>query len=342
MKRTGWLTVGLLVLVCAVARADVSLPAVFGDDMVLQRDIALPFWGTAEPGERVQVSIGNAAVAVMAGADGAWRVDLPAMQAGGPHKVEVRGANAVTFANVLVGDVWICSGQSNMEWPLAAARDAEAEIAAADHPTIRLFTVAKRVAQEPLTELQGAWAECNPQTAGDFSAVGYFFGRSLSTELNVPLGLIDSSWGGTPAESWTRHEILEADEDFRPILDRFAAATANYAVSQEEYEKKVAEWQAQQYFEDPGNTGFAEGLAAPDTDDSAWDIMELPALWESAGLKVDGVMWCRREVEIPGGWQGRDLVLSLGGVDDADVAYFAGVEVGSTGMETATPPMAPV
>ena len=317
----------------AAVSADVDVRPPFGDNMVLQRGMPIPVWGRAEPGESVRVQLGAARASTRADANGEWQVKLPAQEAGGPLSLEVQGQSSVTFDNVLIGDVWVCSGQSNMAFAVASSNNAAEEVAAARHPEIRLFTVASRVAQEPISEVQGWWVECSPRTVGSFSAVGYFFGRHLRQELEVPIGLIDSSWGGTPAESWTPREVLEADEDFRPILTRHEEALANFPLAAEQYEQKVKEWEEQVYFAEPPNAGLELGWAKPELDDSDWQEIDLPVIWERAGLNVDGVVWFRKEVTVPPAWSGRDLELSLGGIDDTDVTYWNGVEVGRTGTD---------
>ena len=240
----------------------------------------------------------------------------------------------LTFRNVLMGDVWVCSGQSNMQFTLSGARNAAEEIAAADHPRIRLFTVPNVVALEPQKDTRGRWVECDRQTARNFSAVGYFFGVDLQKALGVPIGLIDSSWGGTPAESWTSRPSLQAHEELRPIVQRSEAALKDFPAAQAEYQEKMKEWEEKAYFTDPGNKGFGMGWAAPETDTAGWEPMELPCYWESQGLMIDGIVWFRREVQIPPEWAGKDLTLSLGPIDDCDTTYFNGQQVGATGMDT--------
>jgi sialate O-acetylesterase len=282
----------------------------------------------------VTVTLGDATATATADKDGNWRVDLPAREAGGPLKMTVEGGNTLTFSNVLTGDVWVASGQSNMQFGLSGAKDAAAEIAAADYPNIRLFTVPDTVALEPQKDTRGRWVECDPQTARNFSAVAYFFGRDLQKALDVPIGLIHTSWGGTPAESWTSLQALAAHEELRPILQRYEAAARNNPQAQAEYEQKMKEWEAQAHFTDPGNKGFGMGWAAPETDAAGWEPMELPGYWESKGLMVDGVVWFRKEVTIPAEWAGKDLTLSLGPIDDCDTTYFNGAQVGAVGMDT--------
>ena len=331
------LTVALLLTVCSLtARADVKLPAVFGDNMVLQRGMAIPVWGWAEAGEQVSVQLGDAAaVAATADKDGNWRVALPAREAGGaPLQMKVEGKNALAYSNVLIGDVWVCSGQSNMQFGLSGVKNAAAEIPAASYPNIRLFTVPNTVAVEPQKDTKGQWSVCDPQSARNFSAVAYFFGRDLNKALDVPIGLIHTSWGGTPAESWTSRAALAADPQLAPMLQRTDAAQKDLPQALKDYEQKMKDWEAQAYFVDPGNTGLGMGFAALDTDAADWKPMDLPTYWERTGLMVDGIVWFRKEVLIPAEWAGKDLTLSLGAIDDGDTTYFNGTQVGAIGLET--------
>ena len=186
-------------------RAEVRLPAVFGSHMVLQRDAVIPVWGWAAPNEEISVQFdqGNP-VKTTANAQGRWRVELPAVKADGQaHTLTVKGQNTVELADILVGDVWLGSGQSNMEWPLNATHHAKEAIAAANHPRIRLFHVPKVQVKEPADDVKATWKVCTPTTVPQFSAVLYYFGRRLHQDLDIPIGLINSSWGGSPIEPWT-------------------------------------------------------------------------------------------------------------------------------------------
>jgi len=214
------LVAGVLCLVPA-ARADVKLSGMFSDHMVLQQGAPVPVWGRAKPGEQVAVKFGEQSENATADDAGKWQVKLHPLRPGGPHELTVSGNNTITLKDVLVGEVWVCSGQSNMEFALVAAKNATQEIQDANYPQIRLYTVPRAVAAKPLSDTHGSWAVCGPQSVGGFSAVGYFFGRDLYKTLNVPIGLIHTSWGGTPAEAWTAHPQLEDDPDLTPILDRW-------------------------------------------------------------------------------------------------------------------------
>ena len=240
-------------LLAGVAAADVKLPAIFGDNMVLQREKKVPVWGTASPGEDVTVSMLGQKVSTKAAPSGKWRVDLNPLSVGGPYEMTVAGNNKVTFKNVLVGEVWVCSGQSNMEWHVEWCKDPVEETANAKYPQIRLIMVKKTVAGEPQSDFvpDMKWSECSPQTIPKFSAVGYYFGRKLHKELNVPVGLINDCWGGTVCEAWTSHEALAADPDYSAILERRKSAEA-YPTLKIKYEADLKAW----------STAVAEAKAA--------------------------------------------------------------------------------
>jgi sialate O-acetylesterase len=222
--------------------AEVTLPNVFGDHMIMQRDAQLPVWGRADPGETVTISLDGRTATTVAGDDGRWMVRLPAMAAGGPHVMTVRAENLIRFEDILIGEVWICSGQSNMEWPVSRVDDAEHEITAADHPRMRLFHVPRRPSGLPRDDVDAAWTVCTPETIGGFSAVAYFFGRELQDELDVPVGLIDTSWGGTRIEPWTPVAGFAAIAETRPIVDQIREADARYRESVRQSLDAMAEW----------------------------------------------------------------------------------------------------
>jgi len=188
----------------ATSRADVRLPQIFGDHMVLQREQSIPVWGWADPGEEITVrlSTGDAASTV-ADDDGKWTVKVPAQQAGGPVTLTVKGNNTITLTDVLIGEVWLCSGQSNMEWSVASSNDFEKEQAAANYPKIRHIKIPKVPNGFPQDDVEADWTVCSPDTVAAYTAAGYFFGRTLHKELDVPVGLVNSSWGGTRIEPWT-------------------------------------------------------------------------------------------------------------------------------------------
>jgi sialate O-acetylesterase len=215
----------LLFVFVSLATADVKLPAVINSNMVMQRETDAPVWGWADPGEKITVkACWKASAETTADADGKWSVKIKTPKAGGPHELTIQGKNTIILKNILIGEVWVCSGQSNMVWPMSKSKNPKKDISAAKYPNIRLFTVTRKIAAEPKDDCEGNWSECSPETVKDFSAVGYFFGKHLFDEMDVPIGLISTNWGGTLAEAWTRKEILESDKDFMPIIKRHEKA----------------------------------------------------------------------------------------------------------------------
>ena len=327
-----WLIAALAVLSQSLLGAQTApkrpyLHPLFSDSMVLQRDLACPVWGWTTPGQKVTVSMAGKTAEATADDTGRWLVKLGPFPAGGPHELTVSGPETVTLKDVLVGDVWICSGQSNMQWAVGGVVNAQQEIATADHPQIRLFGVPTVVAFEPQETVNGQWQVCSPQTIPGFTAVGYFFGRKLNEDLKVPIGLINASWGGTIAEAWTSGEALKTMPDFAPAVDALERLVADQKQLQATFEEQMKGWWAKN---DPGSA-TDPGRADPALDASAWKTMDVPQNWESAGLAdFDGVVWFRKEVEVPAAWQGQEVVLHLGPIDDRDTTWVNGVEVGAT------------
>jgi sialate O-acetylesterase len=228
------------------AFADVKMPAIFGDHMVLQRDLPVPVWGSADPGEQVTVSIaGSTPKTAAADSSGKWMVKLDKLKPGEPLTLTVKGKNTITLQDVLVGDVWVCSGQSNMEFGLGGAHNAKEEIPKANHPTLRIFLLQKKIAFEPQQDCVGKWEVCTPATIGKFTAVGYFFGKELNQDLGTPIGLIGTYWGGTPAQSWTSLAALEADSELEKAYgEQFPKLRLNMPQAMEKFTTQVLpKWQ---------------------------------------------------------------------------------------------------
>ena len=246
------LTVFWTVLPCF---ADVKLPALLSDHMVLQREKPVPIWGTAEPGEKIIVAIAGQTHETQADDQGKWRVALTPLSVGEPLTLVVEGNNRLEVKDILVGEVWICSGQSNMQWSLSASKDADLELLTAKNPQIRLLTVNPLGTQTPQEDFEGQWQACTPEIAKDFSGVGYFFGELLQETLNVPVGLIDNAWGGSACEAWIRRDLLEADPIYQPLMERWKATEARYdsGEAKAEYDKAIADWeQNKKEGKDPG------------------------------------------------------------------------------------------
>jgi sialate O-acetylesterase len=251
----------VLAVMATAAMADVKLPAVISDHMVLQQGMKDAIWGWADPGEKVTVKLGGQSAEATADAGGRWRVNIEPPKAGGPAKMTVAGKNTLTVDDILVGEVWVCSGQSNMEMSVRGVNNAQQEIAEAKFPKIRLFTVAKATTDEPQTDCKGQWAECVPETVPGFSAVAYFFGRDLLKDLNVPIGLIHTSWGGTYAEAWTSGPTLKADPVLKAACDRQAQSMQGYARQKEDWEKNREQLMAK--WKEAADKAKAEGKQAP-------------------------------------------------------------------------------
>ena len=247
-SRIGWF--GLSVTLAAVlgmtepVRGDVKLPSIFGSHMVLQQKQADKVWGWARPGEKVTVSIFNQEKKATTGDNGYWSVILDPLDAGGPYTLTIKGENTITLNDVLVGEVWVCSGQSNMEWNVSSANDPDLESLAANFPKIRLITVPLLGTQEPKDDFKGSWAVCTPDSVKSFSAVGFFFGRQLQQTLKVPVGLIDNAWGGSAVEAWIRRDLLEKDPQFAPLISRWKGIESDYETATTNYPKALAEWKA--------------------------------------------------------------------------------------------------
>ncbi len=272
-----WLAVAILVAVPAVA--DVSLNNMFGDHMVLQQGIKNRVWGKADPGEAVTVTLGGQSHSTTAAADGTWHVFLdPVQEYGGPHTLKVKGKNEVAFNDVLIGEVWVCAGQSNMQWSVNQSNDPDIEKAAATFPNIRLVSVPQVGTQEPQWNFNGKWAACSPETVGDFSAVGYFFGRQLHQTLGVPVGLIDNAWGGSAADAWVKREKLAAHPTLKAIHER---------------------WTKLESAEKP-NEGQMRGNARPGNIHSG-------VLTPSIGYGIKGAIWYQGESNAGRAYQYREL-----------------------------------
>ncbi len=335
MRRTSITTFALMVACVATARLHAEdrplLHPLFSDNMVLQRELPVPIWGWSTPGHRVRVTLEGRKGEAVADAQGKWMLRLGPFPAGGPYSmvVDEEPKRVVTIKNVLIGDVWIASGQSNMEMGIGGVNNARAEIERGDFPKIRLFTVAKRTAIEPQELVDGQWAVCSPEALQKtgFSAVAYFFGRDIHKDVKVPIGLIHSSWGGTVAEAWTSAEALKAIADFHPALSALEHARDDMKRGVNGYELRMDAWWRKI---DPGS---AEGMgwADPALDDSTWKTINLPERLEDAALPdFDGVVWFRKEIELPDDWAGKDAILHLGPVDDIDTTFVNGKKVGST------------
>ena len=257
-----------------------GVPALFGEHMVLQRERPNPIWGTDRPTQTVSVSIDGKAQSSVADENGRWRAMLPAFPAGGPHVIEIRGSETRRIEDVVFGEVWLASGQSNMEFELGRASGAATVIPAAKRPELRMFTVKRKCRGGTGSRRDRFVAGFVAGNGAAFSAVAYFFAEKIRAALGVPVGIVHSSWGGTPAEAWTSRTALAARAETKPLADRYAATVT--PESEAAYQRAKAEWHDKVYCKDPGNAGLALHYADAEFDDAKWKEMDVPGLWQSA------------------------------------------------------------
>ena len=319
-----------------VLQAKVVLPSVFTDNMVLQQKTDITFYGDATKNKQLTVKTGWNGKEYYTEADGQgkWGLKIPTPAAGGPYEITFSDGKKRQLKNVMIGEVWFCSGQSNMEMPVAGwgkVMNYEQEIAEAAYPAIRLFQVKKNTSLAPLKEVEstlGGWQECSSATVPEFSALAYFYARALWKELNVPIGVIDCTWGGTPAEAWTSHETLRQVMGFREEMDKLERLGFDPNRMEQAYSEERAHWQSLFTEKDKGMENGKLCWTAPSLSEEDWQTISLPGYWEGKGLKdFDGIIWFRRSLEIPAEWAGKPLTLRLGMIDDEDITYFNGVEI---------------
>lgn len=327
-----------LIAILPGAIAQPKLPAIFSDNMVLQRNAKVPIWGTEKPGQQITVKIHQQSKTVIADRDGKWRVDLAAMPAGGPYALTVSSTETITFKNVMIGEVWLCSGQSNMEMPLvstwATLNNFKAEVSAANYSQLRLFIIKRAKSTKPRTDVDSeGWKRCDSTSVKNFSATAYFFGRHLQQKLGVPVGLIQSAWGGTVVEAWTSSVTLKTMPDMAGFVKLLETSPLDSIFDESAFAAKMAEWNRQLEASDASATGTGLPWNHPDFDDSNWPAMSLPNNWERAGLPTfDGIVKFRKAVQLPESFSKQNLQLNLGPIDDEDVTYFNGAQIGATSI----------
>lgn len=329
----------LLLLACvsgtAGVSAQISMPKIFSDNMVLQRDMPLKIWGWAGKGEKVQVSFHGQNAKAAADNQGRWSVILKPMRYdSNASEMKISGTkNEVDYKNILLGDVWVCSGQSNMEFPVSGwtnVKNYKEEIANANYPQVRLFTVEKNINTMPDADVKGGeWQECSPATISPFSAVGYFFGRDLYEDLHIPIGLINSTWGGTDIETWISRASLDTSSTFKSAVAHLPHLSMD---SLREVQKQALMDIVQKLQGGLPNAATIKQWKDPSYNDSRWPEMQLPSVWEDRqlGRNFDGEVWFRKEISIGHIQNGDTAELSLCMIDDNDETYVNGVKVGST------------
>ena len=324
----------------ATLSAQVNLLPIFSDNMVLQQQTQAPVWGKSKPNKKVEITTSwdQKKYTIQADAQGNWKTKVDTPVAGGPYTITISDGKPVKLNNVMIGEVWVCSGQSNMEmqvegWGKVMNYQQEKE-EANNYPNIRFLLVEKATSPLPINDMKAVgngWQVCSSKSVADFSAAGYFFGRDLHKYQNVPIGLIDTSWGGTYIETWTSKEALATMPDMQKKLE----VLKGLPISSEDREKKfhsdVEDWKKEI---EKIDKGFVDGRAVwtvTDFEDSAWKTMKVPGLMQEQGLKgFNGIVWFRRTMDIPANREGNELTLNVGVIDDNDFTYFNGVQVGHT------------
>ncbi|TPG33407.1 sialate O-acetylesterase [Flavobacterium pectinovorum] len=311
-----------------MSNANVRMPLLFSDGMVLQRNKEIPVWGWADANEKVEVHFNKQTKTIQADKSGKWMIKLSAEKAGGPFELIITGKNKIVIKDVLVGEVWICSGQSNMEFQMYKNLDFEKEIADSNYPMIRHFGVAQDLSGLPKEDLKaGKWLVANKENVRDFTAVGFFFAKKLYAELKIPIGIINTSWGGTCVETWTSREAFQKSNDFKTMIADVPQVDMDAVF--EVYKKSVLD-----------NIKKVQGFdvtmenenqfAAFNFDDKNWREIKVPSLWENQQIgNIDGIVWMRKTITLTAEQAKSEAVLHLAKVDDEDITYVNGVEVGT-------------
>lgn len=317
----------ILLIFSVISNANIKMPLIFSDGMVLQREKQIPIWGFADANESIEVRFNKQIKKTTADKNGKWTLNLSPEKAGGPFELIIIGKNKITIKNILVGEVWICSGQSNMEFQVSKTMNAEKEIADANYPMIRHFGVVQDLSGTPKDDLkQGKWEEASKENVGNFTAVGYYFARKLYSELKIPIGIINTSWGGTNVETWTSREAFQNSPDFKALIADLPVMNVDsiselYAVQMKERVEKIQG--------NPVNTDNEGSFKETTFNDSNWGELNTPGLWENQPLgNLDGVVWMRKTITLAAEDLKSKAVLSLAKIDDEDITYVNGIEVG--------------
>ncbi|MDQ6471299.1 sialate O-acetylesterase [Flavobacterium sp. LHD-80] len=321
------ITIFFLLLCGIMANANVKMPLLFSDGMVLQRNKAIPIWGFADANEKVEIHFNKQIKKTQADKNGKWTVNLDAEKAGGPFELVIIGKNKITIKNVLVGEVWICSGQSNMEFQVSKTINAEKEMNNADYPMIRHFGVERDFSGKPKDDLKaGKWEVSSKETVGNFTAVGFYFARKVYAELKIPIGIINTSWGGTNVETWTSREAFEKSNEFKNMIADVPVMNVDsisklYANRMKERIEKIQGT--------PVNTANENTFKELSFNDTSWGELNTPSIWESQHLgDLDGIVWMRKTITLSAEDIKNKATLSLAKIDDEDITYINGIEVG--------------
>ena len=326
MKRSYFLFICFLSFVINL-HAEIKVPRFFSNNMVLQQNEEINIYGIANPAEKITAIFKNEIKNGIADENGNWSVKFNASKAGGPFTMELKGENNIKFSEVYVGEVWFCSGQSNMGWKLENATNGIEELQNADYTQIKLFQVSRVMSNKPEEDLaKGSWETCSPITANGFSAIAYFFGRELYKKYQVPIGLIHSSWGGTNIEAWMSEDLFKNHPNNKAVIDKMKTMDLNNLLK--EYSNANKQYGS---YLDSKDLGSKENWEKSTTDYANWDTFNLPNLWRNTDLEeTHGVVWVTKLFELSTSEIGSDLELSLSRIDDEDITYVNGKVIGAS------------
>ncbi|MDP3311726.1 sialate O-acetylesterase [Lutibacter sp.] len=322
----------LFILISSISiNAQVTLSKIFADNMVLQRNTPIPVWGTAKANEKIEIRFNNQIKKTKADKNGKWIIRLDNETAGGPFVLMIKAKNTIEIKNVLVGEVWLCTGQSNMEWSVEQSNDFKNELASANNPMIRHIKIDKEVNSLPQNSVnsKNSWQVCDSTTVGSFTAIGYFFAKNLYNEIKIPIGLINSSWGGTNIETWISREGFESSDEFKEMISRMPKIDLDSLskLKVKGFDKRIEALQGAKI-----NAAVASTFKESGFNDSKWPELNTPQVWEEQSLgEFDGVVWLRKSITLSADVSNKSAVLELAKIDDEDITYVNGVKVG--GME---------
>ncbi|MEA2012874.1 MAG: sialate O-acetylesterase [Verrucomicrobiota bacterium] len=304
------------------------LNSIFSDNMMIQCNQPIKVWGIDKPEELISVKLADSKAEIKSDKRGRWLVSLPPLPSGQICEMHVKGSKEQVIKNILTGDIWLCSGQSNMEFPLNDVNNANQELELADFPEIRFFNVIHKTSIENQTQVEGKWEICSPKTAKKITGVGYFFAKDIYERQEKPIGLLHSSWGGTRIEAWMSRDALQSCDFMQKEIEEYESSSLDNTIYNQEYkawEKTIPK--------DPENRGYKKGYASDSCDSSDWKTLDVPGWWTSQGLEFNGVLWYRKNVTLPKDWDGQECILHLGSCDKSDQTYFNNEKIGSLSIE---------